>query len=197
MSAMLHGSALLVFTIPSLLLAGATHAATPDEQDGKYRDSKYEFAVTVPQPWRNALLKDYTVPGVVRSAYSRASGASIVFFVQEPGKDFEPRFLVDESAKAMEKSLKAVVLEKEVRSIAEKRAMWLVVEGDGTGGAIDGKGSVKTTQHWVAIPREKDVLVALLTSPTSEFPENRTSFEEVIKTLVVGGRQTAAQSDSK
>ena len=75
--------------------------------------------------------------------------------------------------------------------------MWLVVEGDGTGGSIDGKGSVKTTQHWVAIPREKDVVVALLTSPTSAFPENRKSFEAALETLVVGGKQTAAQSDTR
>jgi len=197
MSAMFSNSLMLVFTLTSMLLVGSRNSAIADEQDGKYSDSKYDFSVTVPKPWKKALLKDYTVPGVARSAYSRTSGASIVFFAQEPGKDFEPRFLVDESAKSMEKNLKVAVRENEVRTVAEKKAMWLVVEGDGTGGAIDGKGSVKTTQHWVAIPREKDVIVALLTSPTSEFSENRKSFEEVIKTLVVGGKQTATQSESK
>ena len=151
----------------------------------------------------NAYVLTLSRPGLLRSerysrtAFSRTSGASIVLFVQEPGRDFEPRFLVDESAKAMERSLGATVREKEVRSVAGKKAMWLVVEGNGTGGAIDGKGAVKTTQHWVAIPREKDVIVALLTSPTSEFAENRRSFEEALKTLVVGGKQTAAQSESK
>ena len=75
--------------------------------------------------------------------------------------------------------------------------MWLVFEGKGTGGAIDGKGPVKTSQHWVAIPREKDVIVLLLTSPTTEFAENAKSFGEAMKTLVVGGNQTASQSESK
>ena len=194
---MFSKSVLLAFTITSMLLVGSKGDAIADEQDGKYSDAKYDFTVTVSKPWKSAQLKDYTVPGVSRAAYSRASGASIVFFVQEPGKDFEPRFLVDESAKSMEKSLKATVHEKEVVTVAEKKAMWLVVEGGGTGGAIDGKGSVKTSQHWVAIPREKDIVVALLTSPTSEFAENRKSFAEAIKTLVVGGKQTAAQSESK
>jgi hypothetical protein len=46
------------------------------------------------------------------------------------------------------------------------------------------------------VSRKKDVIVALLTSPTSEFSEKRKSFEEVIKTLVVGGKQTATQSES-
>lgn len=64
-------------------------------------------------------------------------------------------------------------------------------------GAIDGKGAVKTSQHWVAIPREKDVLVLLLTSPSDKFKENQQSFEQALKTLMVGGKQTDAQSESK
>ena len=95
----------------------------------------------------------------------------------------------------MEKNLGATVREKDVRSVAGKKAMWLIVEGNGTGGAIDGKGSVKTAQHWVAIPREKDVIVALLTSPTTEFEENEKSFNKAIKTLVVGGSQTVAKAN--
>jgi hypothetical protein len=105
--------------------------------------------------------------------------------------------MIDESAESIEKNLGATIQEKEVRSVAGKKAMWLIVEGKGTGGAIDGKGTVSTTQHWVAIPREKDVIVALLASPTSEFPENRMTFEASLKKLVVGGKQTAAQSESK
>ena len=194
---MFSKTGVLALTITSMFLVSPKNDAFADEQDGKYSDSKFDFTVTVSKPWKSAQLKDYAVPGVARAAYSRTSGASIVLFVQEPGKDFEPRFLTDESAKSMEKSLKTKVHEKEVRTVADKKAMWLVVEGDGTGGAIDGKGTVKTSQHWVAIPREKDIVVVLLTSPTSEFAENRKSFEEAIKTLVVGGKQTAAQSESK
>ena len=197
MSTMFRNSAILVLTGGFLLLAVSSDMSLAQEQDVKYTDSKYDFSVTVAKPWKSARLQDYTVPGVPRAAYSRTSSASIVLFVQEPGKDFEPRFLVDESAKSMENSLGATVREKEVRSVAGKKAMWLIVEGEGTGGAIDGKGAVKTIQHWVAIPREKDVIVALLTSPTSEFPENQKTFEETIKTLVVGGKQTPAQSESK
>ena len=74
--------------------------------------------------------------------------------------------------------------------------MWLIVEGKGTGGAIDGKGDVQTTQHWVAIPREKDIVVALLTSPASDFAENRKSFEAALKTFEVGGEQTEEQAAS-
>lgn len=197
MTTIFGNSARMTLTACFTLLIQSVGTSLAEEPAGKYVDDKYDFSIAVAKPWKNARLQDYTVPGVTRTAYSRPNGASFVLFVQEPGKDFEPRFLVDESANSIEKNLGATVRERDVRSVAGKKAMWLIVEGSGTGGAIDGKGAVKTTQHWVAIPREKDVVVALLTSPTSEFPENRKTFEESLKSLVVGGKQTAAQSESK
>ena len=96
-------------------------------QDAKneYSDDKYNFAIEVSEPWKNAPLQGYSVPGVARAAYAGSNGASIVLFVQEPGKAFDPRFLVDESAKSMEKNLGATVLEKDVRDVDGKKAMSL------------------------------------------------------------------------
>ena len=163
----------------------------------KYSDDKYDFAIVVSEPWKNAPLQGYTVPGIARAAYAGSKASSIVLFVQEPGKAFDPRFLVDESAKSMEKNLGATVSEKDVRDVDGKKAMSLVVEGKGTGGAIDGKGSVQTSQHWIAIPREKDVIVALLTSPTEDFKTNQKSFLASIKQFKIGGAQTDDQKGSK
>lgn len=171
--------------------------AVAQDAKNKYSDDKYNFAIEVSEPWKNAPLQGYTVPGVARAAYAGSKGASIVLFVQEPGKAFDPRFLVDESAKSMEKNLGATVSEKDVRDVDGKKAMSLVVEGKGTGGAIDGKGTVQTSQHWIAIPREKDVIVALLTSPTPDFKTNQKSFLASIKQLKIGGIQTDDQKGSK
>jgi hypothetical protein len=77
------------------------------------------------------------------------------------------------------------VLEKEVRQIAGREAMWMVVEGAGTGSAMTGSGPVKTIQHWIAIPRVDHVLVALLTSPAGTFAASQKLFLESISTLVV------------
>ncbi len=175
----------------------AQEAKPTDEKTQKYSDDKFDFSITVPTPWKSARLQDYAVPGVARVAYSGDKGASIVVFMQETGKDFTPRYLVDESAKGLENGLGATVKSKEVRSVSGKQAMWMVVQGKGTGGAIDGKGDVATTQHWVAIPREKDIVVILLTSSSEAYEKNAPSFEKSLKTLVVGGKQTAAQSESK
>jgi hypothetical protein len=171
--------------------------ALAQDETNKYSDDKYDFTIEVSQPWRNAPLQRYTVPGVARAAYAGSKGASIVLFVQEPGRAFDPRFLVDESAKSMEKSLGATVSEKDVLDVDGKKAMSLVVEGKGTGGAIDGKGSVQTSQHWIAIPREKDIIVALLTSPAESFKANQKSFLESIRRFKIGGTQTTDQRESK
>ena len=186
-----------IFSIYFVLMLQAAGAVRAQEKPNKYVDDKFDFSITVAPPWKDARLQDYTVPGVARAAFARPGGASIVVFVQEPGKAFEPRFLVDESAKSMEKALGATIQSKLVRLVAEKQAMWLVIEGKGTGGAIDGKGTVATAQHWVAIPREKDIVVALLTCPAAQFAEYKKSFEESINTMVVGGKQTSAQLESK
>jgi len=150
---------------------------------GRYFDPEYHFAVNLGTDWKPASLDLFTVPGIARAAYSRPGGVSLNLFVQETGAYIDPSYLLNESAKAQEEVLSATVLEKEVRKIAGRDAMWMIVEGQGNGSAIDGKGPVKTTQHWIAIPREKDVLVALLTSPSGTFAANQALFLKAIETL--------------
>jgi len=115
----------------------------------------------------------------------------------KPADPNDPRWMVDLSATSMEKNLKAIVKEKDVKAVAGKQAMWMVVEGAGTGGAIDGQGATPTTQQWVAIPREKDIVVLLLTCPAKDFPSNQKTFQKAIDSLKVGGVQTKQQSESK
>ena len=118
-------------------------------------------------------------------------------FVQEPGSAFSPRFLVDESAKAVKEKLGCTVKVAEVRPVDGKKAMWMVVTGKGTGGALDGTGDVETTTHWVAIPREKDIVIALLTCPAADYEDRRPSFEKAIRSMKVQGNQTPEQAEAK
>jgi hypothetical protein len=171
--------------------------AAAQESKPTYEDGKYDFSVKVDPSWKKADLGGYGVPGVLREAFAGPGTSSIVLFVQEPGQAYDPRFLVDASAQGIQQTLKADVKEKDVKTVAGKKAMWLIVEGPGTGGAIDGKGDVKTVQHWVAIPREKDIVIALLTCPSADFASCSKVFGESVKSLVVGGKQTQSQIDSK
>jgi hypothetical protein len=75
--------------------------------------------------------------------------------------------------------------------------MWLVATGKGTGGALTGQGDVETTTHWVAVPREKDIVILLLTCPAADYEKLLPSYETAIKSLEVSGTQTAEQSKAK
>ncbi len=68
-----------------------------------------------------------------------------------------------------------------------------MVTAPGNGSAIDGKGTVLTTQHWVAIPREQDVIIFLMTTPDAAFAANEQAFQGLLSTLKVSGTQTTAQ----
>ena len=152
---------------------------------GRYFDSEYRFAISTGDDWKPAPLESVTVPGIARAAFSKAGGVSLSLFIQETGDLVDASWMLAESAKAQEEKLSATVLEKEVRKIAGRDAMWMFVEGQGNGSAIDGKGPVKTTQHWIAIPREKDVVVALLTSPSGTFAGNQKPFLKAVETLML------------
>ena len=151
----------------------------------------------MPDGWKAARLKDYSVPGVARAAWSGPRGASIVAFVQEPGQAVSPRFLVNESARAVKEKLGAKVVAQEVKAVGGKQAMWLVVKGKGNGGAITGEGDTETTQQWVAIPREEDIVVVLLTCPSHDYDAYKKPFEKAVAAMTVGGEQTREQEDSR
>ena len=170
--------------------------AAADVRKG-YTDEKYRFSLTAPPPWTEAPLDDYTVPGVVRAAWSGTDEASIVVFVQEPGEAFSARCLVDESARSMKEKFDCTIQAADVKTVDGKQAMWMVATGKGTGGALDGRGDVETTTHWVAIPREKDIIVVLLTCPAADYEAQLPLFGAAIQSLKVEGRQTSAQSQSK
>jgi hypothetical protein len=163
----------------------------------KYADEKYGFSLSVPEPWAEAPVEHFSVPGTVRAAWSGKDNASLLAFMQEPGQAFSPRFLGDESAKAMREKLGCEITASDVKTVAGKKAMWLVATGKGTGGRLDGQGEVQTTTHWVAIPREKDIVIVLLTCPAAEYPKLLPSFEKALKSLEVKGTQTAEQSEAK
>lgn len=178
------------------LVALALAGAGADE-GSTYSDEKFEFRLTVPAPWADAPLSGYVVPGTARAVWSGPANSSIVAFIQEPGQAISPRLLVDESAKAMKEKLGCKIDAADVKTVAGMKAMWMVATGKGSGGTLNGTGEVETTTHWVAIPREKDVVVLLLTCPAADYEARRPSFEKALKSLKIGGKQSAEQQEAK
>jgi hypothetical protein len=146
-----------------------------------------------PQGWQQGDPTKFTLPGDICCAWSPDNVSSIVAFVQKTGKPLNPKVLLDQSAQALQTGVGAQVKTKEVIDIGGKRGFSLVVTAPGSGAAIDGKGTVPTTQHWVAVPREQDVIIFLMTTPDEKFAANEQVFQSMLSSLQVSGTQTPDQ----
>ncbi|HEY0781333.1 MAG TPA: hypothetical protein VGE98_02680 [Thermoanaerobaculia bacterium] len=173
----------------------AGQAAPPagNPQDRVFDDSQYGFTVNFPGNWQQSKTGGVNVPGEVRAVWSPDGTTTIVIFVQKPGKPVNPWIVLDQSADALQKGLNVTLDAHEVRDVGGMKAMWLVINGNGTGAGIDGKGTVPTSQHWVAIPRAQDIIVLLLTTPQGNFSITDPIFQTMLGTLKVTGTQTPEQ----
>lgn len=151
------------------------------------------ISFAAPQGWQQGDPTKFTLPGDICCAWSPDNVASIVAFVQKTGKPLNPKVLLDQSAQALQTGVGAQVKTKEVIDVGGKRGFSLVVTAPGNGAAIDGKGTVLTTQHWVAIPREQDVIIFLMTTPDEKFTANEQVFQSLLSSLQVSGTQTPDQ----
>ena len=155
------------------------------------------LAFNAPQGWQQGDPTKFTVPGKICCVWSPDNTSSVAVFVQNSGKAYNPRVLLNQSADGLQKSLGAEVRQKEVVNVGGMRGFSLVVSGAGTGAGIDGKGAVRTTQHWVAVPRDKDVVILLMTTPDDKFAANEAAFQTMLSSLKVSGTQTPDQQAAK
>lgn len=174
---------------------GQTPPAAPEKKIITPEEAGLSFAA--PQGWKEGDPKGFNVPGNICCAWSPDNVASVVVFVQTVGQPYSPRVLLEQSAQALEKGLGAEVKSKDVIDVAGMRGFSLVVTGNGNGAAIDGKGTVRTTQHWVAIPRDKDIVIFLMNSPEADYQKNEQTLQGVINTLKVTGQQSPEQKAAK
>jgi len=175
-----------------------TPAPAPAPTPGGTGMAAFGFSFTAPAGWTQATdTSTITVPGEVCCAWSPDGTSTLTIFRQKPPKPVNPRGFLNASVKAFQTSLGATADQQEVRDVAGMRAMWMVVTGKGNGAAIDGKGTVPTSQHWVVIPRSTDVLIFLLTAPQEKFATYEAALQQALGTLQVSGTQTAAQKAAK
>ncbi|HEY0510664.1 MAG TPA: hypothetical protein VGH73_02085 [Thermoanaerobaculia bacterium] len=155
------------------------------------------LAFTAPQGWQQGDPTKFTVPGNICCVWSPDNTSSVAVFAQNSGKPYNPRTLLNQSAEGLTKSLGAEVRQKDVVNVGGMRGFSLVVSGAGTGAGIDGKGTVRTTQHWVAVPRDKDVVIFLMTTPDDKFAANEAAFQTMLSSLRISGTQTPDQQAAK
>jgi serine/threonine protein kinase len=157
------------------------------------------FRAQEPSDWTRLGTDAVSLPveGEVIRAWRTRSNDEVIIFSQESNQAISPRGVLDGSVWAAKIAFKAEVKAAEVKTVAGMQAMWLVFTGKGTGRQVDGSGDVPTTQHWIAIPRGKDVLVLLLSSPTDRYRAALKEFEAMLETLTVEGKQTKEQAEAR
>jgi hypothetical protein len=150
-----------------------------------------------PQGWQQGDPTKFAVPGKICCVWSPDNASSIAVFVQNSGKPYNPRTLLNQSAEGLQKSLGAEVRQKDIVNVGGMRGFSLVVSGKGTGAGIDGKGTIITDQHWVAVPRDKDVVILLMTTADDKFAANEAAFQAMLSSLKITGTQTPDQQAAK
>ncbi len=178
---------------PAQQPAPAAKPAPAPAADRLYVDEDYNFRVAAPSGWARTNPAGIAVPGEIIRAWSPDGSAWVAVYRLVPNGPVSPRGMTTTSADALKNSLGAEIAVQEVRDLAGMKVMWIIANGKGTGSALDGKGTVPTSQHWVAIPRSDDVLVFLHTAPQSAFQQTDRVFEDMLRTLQVGGTQTEGQ----
>lgn len=179
---------------PSAAPAPGQAAANPP---GTLSPTQIGISFAAPQGWQQGDATKFSVPGSICCVWSPDNISSIALFVQNSGKPYNPRVLLEQSAEGLQKSLGAEVRTKEIVTVGGMKAFSLVVSGPGTGAGIDGKGTVRTTQHWLAIPREKDVVIFLMTTPDEKFAANEQTFQSILNSAKLSGTQTPDQQAAK
>jgi hypothetical protein len=182
-------------TTPSGTAPAAPGTAAP--ATGGIPPEQMGLSFAPPQGWQQGDATKFTVPGSICCVWSPDNISSVAVFAQNSGKPYNPRVLLDQSADGLQKSLGAEVKTKEVIDVGGMRGFSLVVSGPGTGAGIDGKGTVRTSQHWVAVPRDKDVVIFLMTTPDEKFAANEAAFQTMLGTLKITGTQTPDQQAAK
>jgi hypothetical protein len=178
---------------PQAAPQGTAAPGTPGTGPKVMTPEQIGISFAPPQGWQQGDPTKFTLPGDICCAWSPDNVSSIVAFVQKTGKPLNPKVLLDQSAQALQTGVGAQVKTKEVIDVGGKRGFSLVVTAPGNGAAIDGKGTVLTTQHWVAIPREQDVIIFLMTTPDEKFTTNEQVFQSMLSSLQVSGTQTPDQ----
>jgi len=158
------------------------------------------FSFVMPADWRTEPAKNASVPGrlcqmLVPQGFPKETLASITIFAQTPGQEFAARYLLDMSVSSLQLP-GFEVRAKEIRPVAGMTAMWLEDMGPGNGGAVTTDGTVPTAQIWAGIPRGKEILCLLLTTPEANLAADKATFEALVKDLQVSGEQTEAQKAS-
>jgi hypothetical protein len=147
-----------------------------------YTDAALGIKMSAPGYWIRANPALLDVPGRILRAWTRDGAATVVVFQWQTAPPASPALLLDRLAAALEGELGAEVQAREVQEVGGLKAVGLVATGTGK----DGDGP-RIKQHWVAIPRQRDVVVLLLSTPADSFAADERTFYKMLASVEILG----------
>jgi hypothetical protein len=160
---------------------GGVLAGELSPQARLFADERLGIRMSAPGFWIRANPALLDAPGTILRAWTRDGSARIVLlhWETEPG---DPPALLERLAAMLAEGLGAQVQAREVQEIGGLRAVGLVATGTG-----EERGGGRIQQHWVAVPRDRDVIVLLLSTPEASFSKDERTFEKMLSSVVIQG----------
>jgi len=152
-----------------------------------FADAALGLRMRAPGWWIRANPALLDAPGKVLRAWRRGGETVIAVARQETRGRWTPEDLRGHTTAVLD-FLGAEVQAWEVHNLGGLRALGLVATGTGEKG-----GSSRTTLHWVAVPRERDVLIFLLSAPEASFAGAERIFEKMLASVEIQSSLTLKQ----
>lgn len=144
-----------------------------------FADETAGLRMSAPGWWIRANPALLEAPGTILRAWTRDGKAIIAVLRQETDVAWSPGGLLDRTARGLAEGFGLEIRAREVQEIDKMQAIGLVVtSGEEAEGA-------RTLQHWVAVPRHRDILLFLLSAPAARFAEDERTFRRMLATVEI------------
>jgi hypothetical protein len=146
-----------------------------------FADEAVGIRMSAPGFWIRANPALLEVPGTILRAWTRDGNATVVVFRRERReleRAWSAQELLERAAAELESELGAEVKARELHRLNRLDVAGVVARGSGEGGT-------QLEQHWVLVPRQRDLIVLLLSTPEVSFDADERTFERMLASVEI------------
>jgi hypothetical protein len=144
----------------------------------RFADEAVGIRMTAPGFWIRANPALLEVPGTILRAWTRDGSATVVVFRRKMDRAWSAQELLERAAAELESDLGAEVKARELHRLSGLDVVGVVARGSGEDGT-------QYEQHWVLVPRQRDLIVLLLSTPGVSFDADERTFEKMLASLEI------------
>ena len=143
-----------------------------------FADEAVGIRMSAPGFWIRANPALLEVPGTILRAWTRDGKATVVVFRRETDRAWSAQELLERAADELESGLGAEVKARELHRFSGLDVVGVVARGSGEDG-------MQHEQHWVLVPRQRDLIVLLLSTPEVSFDADERTFEKMLASVEI------------